>query len=508
MADEFENAGMDIHNLKSLSASRRGKLGSCTRKMNEIRALVDANEHVETVKEGLDEFKRALNDFKKAHEYVQNLLQEDVKEMERVDWYEPKMVTFNDFLHEVDVWANAHYDPQTSVQPNDSISNVSRSSVSSRASKGDRGSRVSSNTSKISSTRVKVAAEKAALLAKAEALKRKHILEREKTELQTKMEALELEADIAATDAKLKVLELHETQSDVNSLHTPRETFRPGNGMNDYLKQHLAAKSSDLNGAETTLSPLHFKDLGAVPKTPLQKFVYKPLEDQDNAHLIQQPSAVQFSGNIHQSTVPIVSSSQHAATQRSASHHSADNVDITNIMKRQCDLADLLVNQQRQAGLPKKEIPVFDGDPLKYKLFMRAFKYNIEDKTSSNQDRLCFLEQYTTGKPKDLVQSCLHMTADRGYKEAMGLLECYFGDEFKIISAYTEKALNWNSIPPDDGKELQNYALFLRGCCNAAQDLSNISELDLPSNLKMIASKLPYKLRENWRSSAYMTYGN
>lgn len=50
MADEFENAGMDIHNLKSLSASRRGKLGSCTRKMNEIRALVDANEHVETVK--------------------------------------------------------------------------------------------------------------------------------------------------------------------------------------------------------------------------------------------------------------------------------------------------------------------------------------------------------------------------------------------------------------------------------------------------------------------------
>lgn len=144
MADEFENAGMDIHNLKSLSASRRGKLGSCTRKMNEIGALVDANEHVETVKEGLDEFKRALNDFKKAHEYVQNLLQEDVKEMERVDWYEPKMVTFNDFLHEVDVWVNAHYDPQTSVQPNDSISNVSRSSVSSRASKGDIGSRVSS----------------------------------------------------------------------------------------------------------------------------------------------------------------------------------------------------------------------------------------------------------------------------------------------------------------------------------------------------------------------------
>lgn len=76
--------------------------------MNEIRALIDANENVETVKECLEEFKRSLNDFNKSHEYVQNLLQEDVKEMEQVDWYEPKIVIFNDFVHEVDVWMNAH----------------------------------------------------------------------------------------------------------------------------------------------------------------------------------------------------------------------------------------------------------------------------------------------------------------------------------------------------------------------------------------------------------------
>lgn len=85
----------------------------------------------------------------------------------------------------------------------------------------------------------------------------------------------------------------------------------------------------------------------------------------------------------------------------------------------------------------------------------------------------------------------------------MRLLECHFGNGFKIVSAYIEKALDWNNIQPDDGKELQSYALFLQGCCNAAQDLSSISELDLPSNMKVIVSKLPYKLRESWRSSAY-----
>lgn len=58
------------------------------------------------------------------------------------------------------------------------------------------------------------------------------------------------------------------------------------------------------------------------------------------------------------------------------------------------------------------------------------------------------------------------------------------------------KALNWNNIKPEDGKALQSYTLFLRGCCTAMRGLQDMEELDLPSNLKLIVSKLPYKLRE------------
>ncbi len=174
MADESEDASMGDQNVKTFGALRRGKLGSCTRKMNDIRVLMDANESIGTVKERLKEYKRALNDFINANELLQNLLSEDVKEMERIDWFEPRMATFNDFLHEVDAWMSACSDPQLSVQPEDSISNVSKDS---RKSKSDNGSKVSSKaSSKMSSTRVKVAAEKAALLTKVEALKRKHVL--------------------------------------------------------------------------------------------------------------------------------------------------------------------------------------------------------------------------------------------------------------------------------------------------------------------------------------------
>ncbi|GAA6102811.1 uncharacterized protein LOC117545953 [Tachysurus ichikawai] len=44
------------------------------------------------------------------------------------------------------------------------------------------------------------------------------------------------------------------------------------------------------------------------------------------------------------------------------------------------------------------------------------------------------------------------MGADRGYAEAKRLLELHFGDEFKITSAYIDKALNWNSIPSENGE--------------------------------------------------------
>lgn len=47
--------------------------------------------------------------------------------------------------------------------------------------------------------------------------------------------------------------------------------------------------------------------------------------------------------------------------------------------------------------------------------------------------------------------------------------------------------------------------MYLRGCCNVIQDLQYIDELDIPSNLRLIASKLPYKLRERWRTTAYDT---
>lgn len=94
------------------------------------------------------------------------------------------------------------------------------------------------------------------------------------------------------------------------------------------------------------------------------------------------------------------------------------------------------------------------------------------------------------------------MDAQARYAEARRLLKEHFGDSYRLSTAYIQKALNWNIIKSEDGKELHSYALYLRSCCNIVRSLPDMTKLDTTSNLKFILSKLPYKLWERWRSKA------
>lgn len=89
------------------------------------------------------------------------------------------------------------------------------------------------------------------------------------------------------------------------------------------------------------------------------------------------------------------------------------------------------------------------------------------------------------------------MTSDKGYKTARDLLQKHFGDEFTM--SWT---LEWPAVKPEpeDTKSLQAFAIFLRSCCNAMEDMKYSHEIILSSNLKILVMKLLYKLRERWRS--------
>ena len=188
------------------------------------------------------------------------------------------------------------------------------------------------------------------------------------------------------------------------------------------------------------------------------------------------------------------------STSGSSSEASASP--LVTVMQSQNDITEFLAKQQKLSTLPTQNIPVFKGDPLEYKLFIRAFERGVENKTESNKDQLCFMEQYTSGQARDLVQSCLHMDPDKGFKEAKRLLKEHFGNEYRISMAYIDKALSWQTVKADDCEALNALALFLTSCCNCMTDMEYMEGLDNVANICAIVNRLPYKLREKWRSVA------
>lgn len=102
-----------------------------------------------------------------------------------------------------------------------------------------------------------------------------------------------------------------------------------------------------------------------------------------------------------------------------------------------------------------KNILVFDGDPLQFQSFIRAFENCIERKINNMSDCLHFLEQYTRDQPRDLVKSCQHLPSVQGYQRAESILAKHLDNKHTIASAYMVKILNWSPIKPEDVEALQ-----------------------------------------------------
>ena len=76
---------------------------------------------------------------------------------------------------------------------------------------------------------------------------------------------------------------------------------------------------------------------------------------------------------------------------------------------------------------------------------MKSFEQTIETKTDNMEQRLYYLEQYTSGELRNLVCSCFHLPPTHAYQEAKKQLQWHFGNKIEINSAFMDKALGWPS---------------------------------------------------------------
>lgn len=322
------------------------------------------------------------------------------------------------------------------VGPEDSASNLCSKAHSKTNSKV-------SKASSSASAKIVAQAERAALQERMAALKQKHALEaqdeqikleqeelrRKREKLRREKEQLALEAELKETNAKLEVLEIN---SKCNS-NASKCSSKMSDGMNSYLERAKAQKTYALNPNAEHFMPTNKSS--KPPPCPDSQVVSAKLKNVDIQAPIPSVSHVVQSQNIQMQ--PVQSDDDKKVCQSNSSP------DILNIMQRQNEITALLVQQNTASALPMRNIPVFDGDPLLFKSFLRAFENCVEEKTNSCSDCLYFLEQYTRGQPRDIVRSCQHLPPEVGYPRAKSLLIDHFGSEHKISSAYMDKINNW-----------------------------------------------------------------
>lgn len=157
----------------------------------------------------------------------------------------------------------------------------------------------------------------------------------------------------------------------------------------------------------------------------------------------------------------------------------------------------------RELNKPKADLQKFDGNPMNYTRFLRQFNARICSNTESYEERLNYLLQFTVGEAQRIVSGYSYLDAERGYKAALEELKDRYGDPDIIAQAYVKKALDWPPVKPDSAKTLDQFAIFLRECQYAVENIDTGRVLEYSENLKLLVKKLPFYLHDKWRSCVY-----
>ena len=208
-------------------------------------------------------------------------------------------------------------------------------------------------------------------------------LDCQREKLRKRMGTLDLQTELAATTAKIEYLKTAESQA---------VKGRALDAMNTYLEENVEGVSLPFS---EQLRDTRLKD-GVQVQFPV-------------SYTLPRTPRIQYSSR-EQSIYPL-----QAPSRSSVPNPGQDSDNLSKILEKQNQLTSLLIKQQMLNTLPKGDLTAFDGNVLQYKSFIHSFEHMIESRTDNNQDRLQFLIQYTKGQAQQLVKSCQHMDANRGY---------------------------------------------------------------------------------------------
>jgi hypothetical protein len=437
--------------LAHLKRSRAAFKAHLTKKQRELSLLLNNCDHIDIVKEKLADVVVCWDKFCDAHRMVVQHLTDDTEIDEAAIYLQTESELFDDIQLRADKWIETvQYNADDGL---DSASHV-----------GSRMSRASNTSSAMRQKLVEEAANRKALEVKFMLLEEQQVIIERRMQLQRKREEeefkikqeermLEIKAELAQAKAREQVY-ASAVDTDVQS------------ATGSLIKKGAARKEEMLR---------------EQPKIPMYDLPVSDLNP--NAH-----EWIEKHYTYTQSSDPPLTTEK----------------GIMRIIEQQTKCLERLSLHQEQSvqslTLPKPDMPVFNGDPMEYTTFIRAFQNMIEEKTTSNSTRLHFLVQYTEGDVRELMRSCLAMNPEDGYIEARALLKKRYGQAYRIASSYVDKITKGPTIKSEDGNALHKFSVLLTSCNNTLNNIGYMSKVENPDNLRAVITRLPFELRRKWRN--------
>ena len=177
------------------------------------------------------------------------------------------------------------------------------------------------------------------------------------------------------------------------------------------------------------------------------------------------------------------------------SDQTTPNQEFLKVQQKHVDISEMIMNQQLRSTLPSHKPPLFSGEAMEYTAFITAFETLIESKVEDSSERLYFLDQYTTGKAKEVIKGCLQMKSSNSYSEAKSLLKKHFGDPFKVANAHIIRLTSWSLVKPKDGQALRDFSIALEQAKHAMTGMSYMNDLNTAHVMRQLWEKLLIYLR-------------
>ena len=426
--------------------------------MNEISSLMCAVENVNVVIAIESELDEAMENFHRAHDDYHRSLKNSEAQEESVSYFAEQVKKYLDFKESIGLFRQRceRISPPAidRVQPSDSISQIgskmrdgrvhpSKTSSVTGRSRVSSCSR-SSTASSVLSERVKLAAEKAAMVAEVSLLQESGSLAQERLRLEHQEKLLKLRTEIAKTEAKEKVYEEFNAVEEEVPDHPRKFTPLP----------HVQPREV----FETATNPLN---PDAKPWRP------------DYGIVDQRSCGVQG-----------------ARGQQSTG---LEMLEAINKIQLQVE------RQIKTQKLPKAEIMSFDGNPLNYYLFMKTFENSVEKCTEDDCLRLQLLIQYCTGKAKETIKCCGMMSGKDGYVKAKKFLEERFGEKYVVSNAWIEKLSEGPPISQSDREALLDLADDLESCEITLAVAGRLNQINNEDKMMKILRRVPLYLRSRWQ---------